>query len=223
MINEASESVFFISARFYFNRGNDSCSHLPFTVVSRSGAKIYANQFHNKSNYSATKREIWFKHAYITDVFLFPPAHALSISVGRLITALFITVVFGNFSAFQPVEKKADGCEPSGMTTLTAVTLTKIPPASHVTWTMYHQVTLYRGRGTLYTCDIKGSLRAFSSFWLRISSDSVFVNTEIVLSGCRNRLFCLRLVLVRTELVLQLISPLLSQHYKENFNMNTVT
>lgn len=169
MINEASESVFFISARFYFNRGNDSCSHLPFTVVSRSDAKIYANQFHNKSNYSATKREIWFKHAYITDVVLFPPAHALSISVGRLITALFITVVFGNFSAFQPVEKKADGCEPSGMTTLTAVTLTKIPPASHVTWTMYHQVTLYRGRGTLYTCDIKGSLRAFrKTFWLRV-------------------------------------------------------
>ena len=105
--------------------------------------------------------------------FLLQPTPSLSV-FGRLITALFITVVFGNFSVhFSLLRKKSDGREPSGMTTLTAVTLTKIPPASHVTWAVNPQVTLYRGRGTLYTCDIKGSVRAFSNFWLRIGSDSV--------------------------------------------------
>ena len=98
---------FFKSTRFYFNQGNDSCSHLPFTVVSCSSAKIYANRFHNKSNYSAMKREIWFKHAYITDCFLSPPAHTLSVSVRQTNHSLVhYCCVRQLLCAFQPVEKK---------------------------------------------------------------------------------------------------------------------
>lgn len=76
------------------------------------------------------KQEIGFKQAYM----IFPaPAYTLPISgcIIRLIAVLLVTVVFGNFSAFQPVQK-ADRPEPSGIISLTVVTLTKIPHTSHM-------------------------------------------------------------------------------------------
>lgn len=138
----------------YFSCGNDSCTHLPVFVTLCLSTSRYANQFHNKSNFTAMKQEIWFKHAYIMDVFLVL-AYTLPIScVRKLITALFITVVFGNFSAFQLVQQ-ADSREPSRITSPTVVPLTKIPHASHMTWAISHRVTLYWGCGTLKLQNIK--------------------------------------------------------------------
>lgn len=76
------------------------------------------------------KQEVGFKQAYA----IFPaPAYMLPFSrcIIRLITVSLVTVVFGNFSAFQPVQK-ADRPEPSGIMSLTVVTLTKIPHTSHM-------------------------------------------------------------------------------------------
>lgn len=91
------------------------------------------------------KQEIGFKQAYM----IFPaPADMLPIGscILRLITVSLVTVVFGNFSAFQPVQK-ADRPEPSGIMSPTVVTLTKIPHTSHMAWAIFHHVTLYCGCG----------------------------------------------------------------------------
>lgn len=52
--------------------------------------------------------------------------------VRKLIIALFVDVWLGSFSALQPVWQ-AHSQEPSGIISLTVVTLTKIPHASHMT------------------------------------------------------------------------------------------
>lgn len=75
---------------------------------------------------------------------LFVLAYMLPISscVRKLITASFITVALGNFSAFQPVQKADSQAEPRGITSLTVVTLTKIPHTAHMTGAISHQETL---------------------------------------------------------------------------------
>lgn len=109
----------------------------------------------HKTNFSAVKQEIWFERAYALGVSP-GPAYKLPIigSVKRLITDSLITIVFGNLSAFQPFWK-ADSAEPSGITSSTVVTLTKIPHTSHMAWAIFHHVTLYWGCGTLKLPNIK--------------------------------------------------------------------
>lgn len=109
----------------------------------------------HKTNFSAVKQEIWFERAYALGVSP-GPAYKLPIigNVKRLIADSLITVVFGNLSAFQPFWK-ADSAEPSGITSSTVVTLTKIPHTSHMAWAIFHHVTLYWGCGTLKLPNIK--------------------------------------------------------------------